>query len=143
LLTHPTLYRTIIDYAFKYDYQKAWQMVEAGKIEEIMDILWMLPKSKLDLDIIYANGCLQTIYYLKGYMDEAAQMCNIFHIDILASAKRSNDGSGDLLFEYRCKKCQHAFPISFSRCPNCMSINSMKIEANIARKQQQSSDSLL
>jgi len=140
---YPTLYRNIMDYAFKHDHKTAWQMVEGAKIVEIVDILWMLPKSKLDLDIIYSNGCLQTIYYLKGYIDEVSYTCNIFVVDILASAKRSGNSSGDLFFEYRCKKCQHSFPISFNRCPNCMSINSMKIEANIAKTQQQTSDSLL
>jgi hypothetical protein len=137
------LYRTIMDYAFRHDHTMAWQMVEGAKIVEIVDILWILPKSKLDLDIIYTNGCLQTIYYLKGYIDEVSYACNIFFVDILASAKRSGNGSGDLFFEYRCKKCQHSFPISFNRCPNCMSINSMKIEANIAKTQQQTGDSLL
>ncbi|MBN2825906.1 MAG: hypothetical protein JXQ76_11315 [Campylobacterales bacterium] len=136
--THPLLYRNALLYAFRHDYNLAWKMVECKKIHEIIDILWMLPKSKLDLDIIYTNGCLQTIYYLKGYIDASPHLCNIFHIDILASAKRSGNGEGDLLFEYRCKKCQHAFPISFERCPNCMNINSMKIEVNIAKKQQTS-----
>lgn len=132
---YPLLYRKMMDYVFKHDYAIAWGLVESQKIVEIIDILWMLPKSKLDLDIIYTNGCLQTIYYLKGYINEVSYTCDIFFVDILASAKRSGNGSGDLFFEYRCKKCQHSFPISFNRCPNCMSINSMKIEANIAKKQ--------
>jgi tetratricopeptide (TPR) repeat protein len=142
LLSRPSLYRNIIEYLFKYNPSQAWQLIDLSKIDEIVDILWMLPKSKLDLDIIYTSDCLQAIYYLKGHV-AASKPCKIFHIELLASAKRSGMESGDLIFSYRCKKCQHAFPISFSRCPSCMNINSIKIEGNIAKKQQQTSDSLL
>lgn len=144
MLSHyPSLYRPIIAYCFRHDFQKGWQLFKHEKIDEIIDILWMLPKSKLDLDIILQDDCLRTIYYLKGYIDQPSKPCHIFHIDILASAKSAGVDSGDLIFSYRCKRCQHSFPISFSRCPNCMNINSIKIEGTIAKKQQQTGDSLL
>jgi len=139
----PTLYRSIMGYLFRYDVKRAWKCLDSHKVDEIVDILWMLPKSKLDLDIIRRKDCLRTIYYLKGYLEESSRSCNIFYIDILASAKSAGDDSGDLLFTYRCKKCQHSFPIAFSRCPNCMNINSLKIEGSIAKKEQQTCDSLL
>jgi len=143
LKEHPSLYRNVMAYCFKKDFQKAWSLLQKEKMDEIIDILWMLPKSKLDLDIILHDDCLRTIYYLKGYIDDVSKSCNSFHIDILASAKSVGNDRGDLIFDYRCKKCQHSFPISFSHCPNCMNINSIKIEGNIAQKHEQTDDSLL
>ena len=52
----PTLYRQIISVLLRLDTYVAWQMIDTERTKEILDILWFLPNSQLDLDIIAAKA---------------------------------------------------------------------------------------
>jgi len=103
---------------------------EEERIKELLDVLWFLPNSQLDLDIITSNKQLQTLYYAKGYLKEPTIRSGIFSLDMLATAKL-------------CQKCKQSFPVSFKRCPNCMAINSVKVEEKIAKSSPKTDYSLL
>jgi predicted ATP-dependent serine protease len=62
---------------------------------------------------------------------------------MLAVAKEGGLEEGGLLFSYLCKKCKQSFPVSFKRCPNCMAINSVEVEEEIAKASPQTNYSLL
>jgi len=63
----PTLYRQIISVMLQLDTRVAWDIIDPERIKEVIDVLWFLPNSQLDLDIITANKQLSTLYYAKGY----------------------------------------------------------------------------
>ncbi len=43
-------YRVAIKSLFQLDTNKAWELINMDKINEIIDILWLLPSSNLNLD---------------------------------------------------------------------------------------------
>ncbi len=139
----PALYRQIIGSMLHIDTKAAWQTVDPARLKEILDILWFLPNSQLDFDIITSNEQLSTLYYAKGYLQKPATNSGIFALDILASAKENGFEYGELHFSYLCKKCKQSFPISFKRCPNCMAINSVEVEEKIAKSSPKTDYSLL
>jgi tetratricopeptide (TPR) repeat protein len=128
-----TLYRESIKALFALDTYRAWQLVDMDRLEEILDILWFLPNSQLDLDIISSDMRLSSIYYAKGYTPKVSTKSGIFVVDVLCRAKESGCDDATLTFSYLCSNCKHSFPISFSRCPNCMAINSIKVEEQIGK----------
>ena len=139
----PKLYRQIVDTLLKLDTATAWQIIDPERIKEVIDILWFLPNSQLDLDIITSNKTLSTLYYAKGYLQKPARESGIFAVDMLATAKENGFEEGDLLFSYLCRKCKQSFPVSFKRCPNCMAINSVEVEEEIAKASPKTDYSLL
>jgi len=143
LKEEPKLYRQIIDTLLKLDITTAWKIIDPERIKEVIDILWFLPNSQLDLDIITSNKRLSTLYYAKGYLQKPIRESGLFALDMLASARENRFEEGDLLFSYLCKKCKQSFPVSFKRCPNCMAINSVEVEEEIAKASPKTNYSLL
>ena len=139
----PKLYRPIIDTLLKLDTKTAWQAINPSRIKEILDLLWFLPNSQLDLDIITSDKILSTLYYAKGYLQKPSHCSSIFSLDMLATARENGFEEGDLLFSYLCSKCKQSFPASFKRCPSCMAINSVEVEEEIAKARPQTDYSLL
>ena len=140
------LYREVIRSLLTLDTHEAWQIIDPERLKEILDILWYLPNSQLDLDIILSNQKLSTLYYVKGYIQkpsDALWESGIFALDMLAVAKQQGFHQADLQFSYLCKKCKQSFPIGFKRCPNCMAIHSVEVEENIGKANPQTDYSLL
>ncbi len=129
-------YRQIIKEIFKLDLETAWRLIDNTKIDFIIDILWFLPLSNLNFDIISSNDKLKSVYYAKGILplQEEIPLCGIFVIDTINFAQKGGGSGFDLSFSYSCNKCKHYFPISFDRCPNCYAINSIQIRATITKK---------
>jgi len=143
LTREPALYRPILSLFFRLNIEKAWAIIDNKSLHRVIDILWFLPSSQLDLDIISKDERLLTIYYAKGYIDKQSIKSGIFAIDMLASSRISGYDYGDLIFSYLCKKCKQNFPVSFIRCPNCLAINTIEVEEDIVKKQPQTDYSLL
>jgi len=139
----PSLYRQVVTVLLQLDTKSAWEIIDPERIKELLDILWLLPNSQLDLDIIVSNKQLKTLYYAKGYLQEPSIESGIFSLDMLASAKQNGFEEGDLIFSYLCQKCKQSFPVSFKRCPNCMAIHSVKVEEKIAKSSPKTDYSLL
>jgi len=144
LKDEPSLYRQIISVLLQLDTQVAWETIDMNRIDDILDIFWFLPNSQVDLDIITSNNTLHTLYYAKGYLQKPPkEKSGIFTLDMLATARKGGFEEGELTFSYLCKKCKQSFPVSFKRCPNCMAINSVKVEEHIAKSSPQTNYSLL
>ena len=139
----PTLYRQIVAALLRLDTHSAWEIIDQNRMEELIDILWFLPNSQLDLDIITSKDKLHTMYYAKGYLQKPMIQSGIFSLDMLATARKGGFEEGDLTFSYLCKKCKQSFPVSFTRCPKCMAINSLKVEEKIAKSSPKTDYSLL
>jgi tetratricopeptide (TPR) repeat protein len=143
LIEDQSLYRPIVKALLQLDTKSAWEIIDPERIKELLDVLWFLPNSQLDLDIITSNKQLQTLYYAKGYLQKPATQSGLFSVDMLATAKQNGFEEGDLIFSYLCKKCKQSFPVSFKRCPNCMAMNSIKVEEKIAKSSPKTDYSLL
>ena len=144
LKDEPALYRQIISRLLKLDTRTAWETIDTTRIDDILDILWFLPNSQVDLDIISSNNALSTLFYVKGFIQKAPkERSGFFTLDMLATAKKGGFEEGELLFSYLCKKCKQSFPVSFKRCPTCMAINSVKVEEQIAKARPKTNYSLL
>jgi len=138
-------YRPIMRAFFALDLEVAWSNIQTDKIHSILDILWFLPSSNLNLDIISANKTLTAIYVAKGVipLKESLPKSDIFAIDTIVSAKNGGNESIDLRFSYGCEKCKQHFPISFTRCPKCYAIDSIQIKETLAKKESKTGYSLL
>jgi len=146
LKEEPNLYREVTAALLKLDIKEAWEIIDPMRIKEILDILWFLPNSQLDLDIIKANHALYTLYYAKGYLQKPLQKpwkSGVFALDLLATARQYGFDQGELYFSYLCKKCKQSFPMSFKRCPNCMAIHSVEVKENIGKTSPKTDYSLL
>lgn len=139
------LYRDIMRELFRLDLNEAWRLVDDSRANLILDILWFLPLSNLNFDIIYSSKILTSIYHAKGVLSDLDEVpiCNIFAIDTINFAQKGGSSEVDLSFSYGCSRCKQHFPISFNRCPNCYAINSIQIKKTITKKQTQKGYSLL
>ena len=138
-------YRRIMKALFSLDLSVAWSNIQEDKIHSILDILWFLPSSNLNLDIISNSETLTAIYLAKGFIkaDELTPKSQIFTINTIISAQKGGNENVDLLFNYGCGKCKQHFPIGFTRCPKCYAIDAIQIKETLAEKKSQTSYSLL
>jgi len=138
-------YRHIMKALFKLDLSSAWSNIKPSKVHDILDILWFLPTSNLNFDIILSDKMLHNIFIAKGVLplNETDTKSNIFVIDTILSAKRGGSDEVDMNFSYGCSKCKQDFPISFTRCPQCYAIDAIQIKETVAKKRSQTGYSLL
>ena len=143
-------YRRIMKALFQLDVPSAWGNLNPSKVESMLDILWFLPLSNLNFDIISADKTLSAIFFAKGSLtlDENSEKnvikkSNIFVIDTIVSAKIGGNHQVDINFSYGCTKCKQHFPIAFTRCPQCYAIDAIQIKETVAKKRSQTGYSLL
>jgi len=144
LKKNEVLYRPVVRELFRLNSQRAWRHISEEKILSLLDTLWYLPPSQLQLDIISNNRTLRAIFFARGEVTakEKVEECGIFAIDMLCAAKKSGYHKGDLHFSYLCTECKQSFPVSFLRCPGCMALNSLKVEENLAQEQPRRSNTI-
>ncbi len=138
-------YRRVIQELFRLDNQSAWRLLETNKIHSILDILWFLPSSNLNFDIILSSKILHSIYIAKGLLplNDNIPKSGIFAIDAINSAQKGGSFDLDLNFSYGCNQCKQHFPIAFERCPKCYAIDSIQVKESIGKKRANTGFSLL
>ncbi len=138
-------YRAIIKALFQLDKKVAWHAIDPSKVHSILDILWFLPSSNLNFDIISSDKRLRAIFIAKGVLplEDKDIKSDIFVIDTILSAKKGGNSEVDMNFSYGCSKCKQDFPISFTRCPQCYAIDAIQVKEKIAKKRSQTGYSLL
>ncbi len=141
----PFLYRRIVRELFKIDINSAWNSLDMDRIDIILDILWLLPSSNLNFDIISSNEILKSIYTAKGilHIEDSLPNIGIFVIDTINSAQKGGSFNIDLNFSYSCSRCRDNFPISFDKCPRCYAVNSIILNSTITEKRAYQGYSLL
>jgi len=144
LANEPLAFRFVFGQLLALDITKAWSIYEPSRAKEILDILWRIPYAQIDKELLASDRLLGSLYFAKGHQVTAPkEECGIFSIDLLVHARLGGGESGDLYFEYLCGKCKRSFPVPFGRCPNCMSIYTMKVEEQIGKRSSQTDHSLL
>ena len=133
------LVRLCMNHAFNSDISLAWSLYESSMFDDIVDILWFQNRASIDFGVVQEHKELKALYFAKGYIKEETKSKD-FHTNLLIAAKKEGLGA-TLTFSYICKNCKSSFPLSFDRCPNCLSINSAKVKTTIAKSQELQSDS--
>ncbi len=121
---YPQLVRVVFTYLFTAEHLGAWKYLQPKDYRKIIDILWFLPKEKIQTN----NPFLQELYSAKGYV-KMAKSSTIFELDLLL-----HYANADLEFEYLCVECKKIFPIAFERCPECGAIGSDEVKMIITQK---------
>jgi tetratricopeptide (TPR) repeat protein len=138
-------YRRVIKELFRVNIKVAWKLLDINKVDSIIDILWFLPSSNLNFDIISENKILSSIYTAKGVLEDKTELLEsgIFVIDAINAVRRGGNIEVDLSFKYGCNRCKQHFPISFERCPNCYAVGSIQVKVSLVKKESYSGYSLL
>ena len=138
-------YRRVIKELFRLDSKNTWKLLDIDKIDSILDILWFLPSSNLNFDIISTNKILSSIYIAKGVLEAEGGIftTGIFVIDTINTAKKGGSDEVDLNFKYGCSRCKQHLPISFERCPKCYAIDSIQVKVSLIKKELYTGYSLL
>jgi tetratricopeptide (TPR) repeat protein len=116
---------------FKIEPELAWSYYKKEDFKKLVDILYKLKKEQIDLDIISNDFCLNSLYFIKGYLNKNQKGCDIFAINLVASAKEANFNKARLNFIYICSRCKQKYPLYFNRCPNCHRAFKAQIEITI------------
>ncbi len=139
-----SLYRPVVQELFRLDTSRAWKRVDPARMPEIVDILWFLPPAQLQLDIIAGQKSLEAIYFARGDLEEGPEdESGMFAVDMLCAARRGGYFGGTMSFSYLCTSCKQSFPVSFVRCPSCLALDSLNVEAHLVPSKPQIGDSLL
>ncbi len=120
----------IFEYIFRVDPKLGWKNFDKSKCDLLVDILWLVDKKDLDLDIITQTGYLRELYTARGDV-ELVDSSDVFEFDILINLK--NRSGTTLSFEYLCDSCKQTQPFIFTRCSNCHAIDSAKIEVSLTK----------
>ncbi len=87
---------------------------------EIIDILWKLKETKLLAKAHNELSLTDEILAAKG-IGEIGRF-HSFELSAINAINKYSDKKASLDFEYLCKECKHIYPLSFERCPNCMTL---------------------
>ena len=120
----------VFEYLFRVNPTLAWENFDNSKSDILTDILWMLDKKSLDLDIITQNSYLKELYTARGDI-QMAKKSSVFEFDILINLNNKSDVT--LSFEYICDNCKQTYPFAFTRCSSCHSIDTSTIELNLVK----------
>ena len=134
LKKHPHTAHIILEFLFFRSSDDAWKLIKACDIEDVMDILWNIPKQNMNFEALDHITILKELYTAKGWINES-EGSDIFELDLLIKLGEQKS-IADLSFEYACNNCKQIFPIYFHRCPSCMTSNSCKIEPILSKNVQ-------
>ena len=128
---HHQLTYMIFEYLFRVNPTVAWNNFDNSQGELLIDILWNLSPTDLNLDIIANNNFLRELYSARGDV-ELTQTSNIFELDMLINLKAA-PLNATLSFEYSCNNCKNTYPFAFNRCSNCHAIDTQRVEWSIVK----------
>jgi len=139
--THHLLSYLIFEYLFRFTPQLAWENLDLGEAERIVDILWNAQKAEDNLDIIASNSYLRELFSAKG-TELLAHGSTVFEFDVLIKLNMADQSGATLQFDYLCSDCKQIYPFSFHRCPNCHSIDSVVTEILLTKDHFEANNSL-
>ncbi len=116
----PVFFRSIYEYLTVFDTKRFWEFLKEEEIEEVIDLIWNIPKEEVDFERVGKSRLLQEIYTAKGYIN-TVEDSKIFELNVLIHLK-DDKKIANLEFEYPCSSCGNTFPIYFNRCPSCRSV---------------------
>ena len=110
---------------------------------EMIDLLWYM--DPLAYDIATSEDALvKGIAMARGMRDFEEPSEEVpFAFDTLARLKAMKFSKAEIGFEYVCGECKQIFPMHFYRCPQCQSIHTVSIQANLIKGDHEENISFL
>jgi tetratricopeptide (TPR) repeat protein len=109
----------------------SFPLVHELSMELFLDIIFLEDynffSSKSD-NLIYNQ-----IAFIKGFSKESVDEVGIFELDLLSKLKSISYLDATLEFIYFCENCKNSFPISFTRCSKCHSLNTLNLQYKIVK----------
>lgn len=132
-LDNKVLERVFLSFIIHFNKEFFYKNINEFNFEDIIDILWYLPKDEIDFKAIENIPFLQELYTSKGYINSVDSSLD-FDLDLLILINRHKDRKkGDLNFEFICSSCKQSSPFYDTRCPNCHSILSLKVKHHLVK----------
>ena len=138
---HHLLSYLIFEYLFRFTPKLAWENLDMGETERLVDLLWNAPYAEANLDIIHSNSYLRELFSAKG-VELVVQESTVFEFDVLIKLNIADQSGATLQFDYLCGECKQIYPFSFHRCPNCHSIDSVVTEILLTKDHVEAHHSL-
>ena len=110
--------------------------------EGMIDLLWYMDDFAFDISTCKDDLVMQ-IAMAKGLIPYVEVQNAKFEFEVLGKLQSLGYSHATLSFDYVCGECKQVFPIHFYRCPNCQSINSVKIQMSIAKASNEENLSFL
>lgn len=112
--------RIFVSFLIRFDIKIFWQKASIFDFQNIIDILWYLPKEMIDIAVVEKKQYLSDLYSAKGYFD-ISSYSDIFEFDlmILNKNRQIKNSSFDFNFEYLCEHCKKTHYVYDYRCQSC------------------------
>lgn len=120
----------VFEYLFRENPKLAWENFDSSVSENLVDLLWHIPKDDLDLEVISQSTYLRELYSARGDIDLASKS-SVFEFDALINLRGKTNAT--LSFEYICSSCKKLYPFAFHRCGSCYSIDTINVEISLAK----------
>jgi len=120
----------VFEYLFREDPALAWENFDSSQSENLVDLLWNLPHKSVNYEVVKENAYLRELYSARGDVDYAKKS-SVFEFDALINLRGKTNAT--LSFEYICSSCKQISPFAFHRCASCYSIDTIKVEFNLAK----------
>lgn len=140
LSKEPRLRKMILSF-FKINAPKLfWEYLPHKDWENLIDLLWDIPASKIPLSIIKNNPAIE-VFQAKGYFP--TQQCKNFSLESIRLFHTYSQEKATLSFLYVCPHCQSQFPFDEFRCSVCGELGELKLISKPQRLQYEKDRSLL
>lgn len=120
-----------------------WKNAHLFTLSNIIDILWYIPKDKINFDAIIYNDFLQELYSAKKFL-HSKNTSEVFELDLLLlhNTRSSPKTNIDLNFEYTCQHCKTTHFVYSHRCANCNKLFSLQSNPKLAKLNFETNNSL-
>jgi lipopolysaccharide biosynthesis regulator YciM len=128
-------HRLIFEYLANHAPYEVLHLYREEHFDQLIDILWQIdlkyfthaPKTPKIEELISARGGKLTL-------------SNHFEFSVLTHLHTTNT-KATLQFEYLCTSCKEVLPLSFHRCPNCFSLDTITCEYSLAKQYDETNNS--
>ena len=120
----------VFEYLFRVNPKLAWEHFDSSESENLIDLLWNLPKDDLDIEVISSSAYLRELYSARGDIDLSSKS-SVFEFDALINLRGKTNAT--LSFEYICTSCKQLSPFAFHRCSSCHSIDTINVEFSLIK----------
>lgn len=128
----PFLKRLLFEFMQQNSIKIEPSLFETLQFESMIDLLWYMDDFAFDISTCKDTLVMQ-IAMAKGLIPYQEIEDGKFEFEVLGKLQTLSYHKVGLNFEYVCGECKQVFPIHFYRCPNCQSIDSVKIQTSLTK----------
>ncbi len=99
----------------------------------LLDTFWYINSDEIDEKFVDNIKLIRDILAAKGII-KSEKECDLFEFEILKHLAQDGYKKAGISFEYFCSSCKNSYPFYFYRCPNCHSLESVKILPKVIKE---------